>query len=344
MRLVVTGGAGFIGSQFIRAWSAWHPADSVTNIDALTYAGSQDRLAELARGERYRFCRADIGDGQAIGPLLEGCETLVHFAAETHVDRSIADAAPFLRTNVEGTYVLLQQARARGVKRFVHISTDEVYGPVLDGAVDERAPLSPRSPYAASKAAADLLVQAYRDTYGLPTIVVRPTNIFGPWQLPEKFIPLCITNGCEGLPLPMYGDGQQRRAWLYVSDFCEALRAILERGPVGSVYNVGSGHERANLDTARAILSLLGRSEELIRFVADRPGHDRRYAMQDAAIHALGWQPRVSFEQGLHDTVTWYHEHAEWWRPLAQRLRQDPHHWLDRAAWAGAGAPSGAGR
>lgn len=344
MRLVVTGGAGFLGSHFIRSWLAWQPDGQVTNVDALTYAGSPARLADVARSARYRFCQADVSDGQAIGPLLEGCDTVVHFAAETHVDRSIVDAAPFLRTNIEGTYVLLQQARAHGVKRFIHISTDEVYGPVLSGAVDERAPLSPRSPYAASKAAADLLVQAYRDTYGLPAIVVRPTNIFGPWQLPEKFIPLCITNGCEGLPVPIYGDGQQRRAWLHVSDFCEALRVILECGAIGLIYNVGSGREQPNLEVARAVLTALDRPAELLQFVADRPGHDRRYAMDDANARALGWQPRLSFEQGLRETMDWYRGHTEWWSPLAQQLRQDPDHWLDRAARAGARAPSRADR
>jgi len=340
MRVLVTGGAGFIGSHFIRSWLARHPGDAVVNLDGLTYAGRRDRLADLEQRQGYRFIQGDICQGDVVRQALEGCQAVVHFAAETHVDRSIANAAPFLRTNVEGTSILLQSACEQRVKRFVHLSTDEIYGPVLNGAVDEQAHLSPRSPYAASKAAGDLLVQAFRATYGLPSIVVRPTNIFGPGQFPEKFIPLCITNGVEGLPVPVYGDGQQRRAWLFVEDLCEALQVVIERGQVGQVYNVASGHEQTNLDTARMILSLLGQSDQLIRFVEDRLGHDRRYAMTDAKLRALGWRPGTSFERGLAKTVAWYRDHPTWWRPLKARLREDPYHWLNRPSRPGPHQPS----
>ena len=336
MRLLVTGGAGFIGSHFIRSWLVNYPTDEVVNLDLLTYAGSRERLVDIEGSFHYRFVQGDIREPKALGAALEGVQVVVHFAAETHVDRSITNAAPFLRTNVEGTFMLLQAAHASGVKRFVHVSTDEVYGPVPVGAVDEDAPLAPRSPYAASKAAGDLLVQAFHETYQLPTVVVRPTNIFGPAQLPEKFIPLIITNALEQLPVPVYGDGQQRRGWLFIEDLCDALRVLVEQGEVGQVYNVGSGHEQANLETVQQLLTLMGASPDLIHFVADRPAHDRRYAMRDERVRALGWRPQTSFEDGLNRTIAWYREHAEWWQPLARKLREDPYHWLNRPARSGA--------
>ena len=342
MRILVTGGAGFIGSHLIRSWLASHPSDEVVNLDLLTYAGSRERLADVEGSRHYRFVQGDIRQPKTVGQAMEGVQVVVHFAAETHVDRSITDAAPFLRTNVEGTYTLLQAAQAVGVKRFVHLSTDEVYGPVMEGAIDEGAALSPRSPYAASKAAGDLLVQAFRHTYGLPTMVVRPTNIFGPAQFPEKFISLTITNGLGQLPIPIYGDGQQRRGWLFIDDLCEALRVLIERGAVGEIYNVGSGCEQANLETAQQILSLLGASSDLLQFVADRPAHDRRYAMRDEKLRALGWQPGTSFDAGLKRTIDWYREHGDWWRPLARKLREDPYHWLNRSSGSGAEQALGA--
>jgi dTDP-glucose 4,6-dehydratase len=341
-RFLVTGGAGFIGSHFIRSWLARHPADQIVNLDLLTYAGSCSRLADIEGVSQYQFFQGDICDPGVVRQAMRECAVVVHCAAETHVDRSITNAAPFLRTNVEGTYVLLQEAQARGVSRFIHVSTDEVYGPILDGVADEQAPLSPRSPYAASKAAADLLVQAFHHTHRLPAIVVRPANIFGPAQFPEKFIPLCITNSCDGLPTPIYGDGQQQRAWLYVDDLCHALQRVIERGAVGAIYNVAGGHEQANLETAKTILSLLGRSAGLIRHVTDRPGHDRRYAMSDAKLRTLGWQPETRFDEGLSKTIQWYGEHPDWWRPLAQRLREDSYHWLNRSARPSAHQASGA--
>ncbi len=340
MKLLVTGGAGFIGSHFIRAWLGAHPADAVVNLDRLTYAGSPQRLADVESRPGYTFVRGDVCDARAVRQAIDGCEAVVHFAAETHVDRSITDAVPFLRTNVEGTVVLLEAACAARVRRFLHVSTDEVYGPVPSGAVDEHAPLAPRSPYAASKAAADLLAQAYHATHGLPIIIARPTNIFGPWQLPEKFIPLCITNCCDGLPVPIYGDGQQRRSWLFVADACQALSLLLEQGISGGIYNLAGGQEQANLDTARRIVDGIGASPDCLQRVADRPGHDRRYAMQDAKLRALGWQPATPFEAGLADTIRWYRAHEAWWRPLVTRLREDPYHWLNRPARPGAPAPA----
>ncbi|MBI3011318.1 MAG: dTDP-glucose 4,6-dehydratase [Candidatus Omnitrophica bacterium] len=342
MKFLVTGGAGFIGSDFIRSWMAHHPTDEIVNLDRLTYAGSRARLAEIEGEGRYTFIEGDICEPQIVEQAMAGCETVVHFAAETHVDRSITDAAPFIRTNVEGTHVLLQQAHAQGAQRFIFLSTDEVYGPVLDGAVDEQAPLSPRSPYAASKAAGDLLAQAFHKTCRLPVIVVRPTNIYGPGQFPEKFIPLCITNALEGLPIPVYGDGQQRRAWLFAADLYDALDVMIRRGAVGEIYNVAGGMEQANLEVAKAILALLGRSQGLLELVTDRPGHDRRYAMDDAKLRALGWRPQVSFERGLRETVDWYRARTDWWRPLAQRLREDSYHWLNRAARSSPPQASGA--
>jgi len=341
MKLLVTGGAGFIGSHVVRLWLTRRPSDELINLDLLTYAGSQARLADVEQRPNYRFIQADICDPGAVERAIDGCELVIHCAAETHVDRSITNAVPFLRTNVEGTHVLLRAAQASSVKRFIHLSTDEIYGPVPTGAVDERAPLSPSSPYAASKAAADLLAQAFWKTHGLPVIVVRPTNIFGPAQFPEKFIPLCIANGLDGLRLPIYGDGRQRRAWLFVADMCEALQVIVERGEVGQAYNVAGGTEQANLDTARMILAALGRSPELVECVADRPGHDVRYAMDDRKLRALGWRPEVAFDRALTETVGWYRKHESWWRPLARKLREDPYHWLNRPAGSGAREPSG---
>jgi len=335
MRLLVTGGAGFIGSHFVRAWLREHPGDDIVNLDALTYAGHTSRLDDLATHSRYRFVRGDIGDAAQVRAALQGCEAVVHFAAETHVDRSITDASAFLRTNVEGTHRLLMAATEARVAKFVHVSTDEVYGPVLQGAADEAAPLAPKSPYAASKAAGDLLAQACAATYGLPVVVVRPTNIYGPGQMLEKLIPLCITNALDGQRIPVYGDGQQRRGWLFVDDACRAVATVLEHGRVGGIYNIGSGHEQANLEIVKQVLRLAGGVEALIQFVADRPGHDRRYALRDDKLRALGWRPSVAFEQGLASTIAWYRAHEAWWRPLARTLREDPYHWLNRAARSG---------
>jgi len=353
MKLLVTGGAGFIGSHLMRRWSAFHPDDSIVNLDALTYAGTLERLVEAddsllrepleAHPGHRQFIKGDVCDPAKVREALEGVDVVIHCAAETHVDRSITNTAPFIRTNVEGTRVLLEQVRLQPVKRFLYISTDEVYGPILQGAVDEQAPLRPQSPYAASKAAADLLVQAFHATFGLPVIIARPTNVFGISQLPEKFIPLCIMNAIEGRPLPLYGDGQQRRCWLFVDDLCDALMAIAAQGTIGQIYNIGSGCEQTNLETARQILAALPATTSQIQFVADRPGHDRRYSIDDTKLRTLlGWKPGTLFPDGLRQTIEWYDKFRGLWLPITQRLREDPYHWLNRPARSSAHQPSGA--
>ncbi len=318
-RLLVTGGAGFIGSNFIRWILAKDPALEVVNLDKLTYAGNTANLKELESSPRYRFLRGDVADSPVVEEAMRGCDAVVHFAAETHVDRSIADAAVFLRTNVQGTCALLEAARHGHVRRFVQISTDEVYGSLEDGEAAEESPILPNSPYAASKAAADHLVRAYHATYSVPALVVRGSNNFGPYQFPEKFLPLLITNALEGKPLPLYGDGLYTREWLFVEDFCEAIGLILERGEVGQVYNVGSGDRRVNLDAAAWILERTGQPRTLVHHVTDRLGHDRRYAISSHKVRALGWAPRYRFEEGLEKTLQWYRAHEAWWKPLKQR-------------------------
>jgi len=335
MKLLVTGGAGFIGSHFVRIWLDGHPDDEIVTLDRLAYAGVCDTVDELRGHPRHRFVQGDICDAGTVAAAMAGCDAVVHFAAETHVDRSITNPAPFVRTNVEGTQVLLRGAVDAKLRRFLHVSTDEVYGPILEGEHTEQAPLKPRSPYAASKAAGDLMVRAFQETYQLPVVTVRPTNAYGPRQFPEKFIPLSITNAMQDRPLGIYGDGLQRRRWLHVEDLCRGVACVFERGALGEVYNIGSPAERTNLDVARALLTMLKKPAELIRFVADRPGHDRRYGMDDRRLAALGWRPEIGFEEGLERTIAWYRDHPGWWQPLAERLREDSYHWLNRAAGAG---------
>ena len=321
MRILVTGGAGFIGSNFVRWLLAREPQTEVVNLDKLTYAGNPENLKEWEGNPRHRFVRGDVADPSCVESALEGCEAVVHFAAETHVDRSITDAAQFLRTNVLGTHELLEAARRKGVRRYLQISTDEVYGSLPTGAADEESPLAPNSPYAASKAAADHLVRAYHVTYGLPAIVVRASNNYGPRQFPEKFLPLLITNALENKELPIYGDGQYVREWLFVEDFCEAIHLLLKEGEPGQIYNVGSGHHQVNLQVAGQILARLKRPPTLLRHVQDRPGHDRRYAIRSEKVRSLGWKPRHSFEEGLEATLAWYRANEAWWRPLKEALR-----------------------
>lgn len=322
LRLLVTGGMGFIGSNFVRYALRSRPGWSITNLDKLTYAGNPANLADVEAGEgeaRYWHVRGDIADADLVSRLCgDGVDVVVNFAAESHVDRSILDAAPFLQTNVLGTGVLLDAGRRVGVRRFVHVSTDEVYGPAPDGvAFTEEAPLHPTSPYAASKAAADLLCLAFHRTHGVPVVIVRATNNYGPYQYPEKFIPLAITNALENTPVPIYGDGQQVRDWLYVEDHCEALCRLVEAGVPGEVYNVAGGASLTNQDLAVRLLQLLDRPVSLLRFVTDRPAHDRRYALDDAKIRAaLGYSPTWTLERGLEATVRWYVDHPQWWRPI----------------------------
>ena len=314
MKLLVTGGAGFIGSNFIR-YLLSRRGFQVVNFDLLTYAGNLQNLAGLQAGDNYRFIRGDIASREQVaGALDPGIDAIVHFAAESHVDRSILDASAFVRTNVLGTQNLLETARRQGISRFIQVSTDEVYGSLPGGGkFTEDSPLAPNSPYAASKAAADLLARAYHRTYGLAVVTTRCGNNYGPHQFPEKLIPLMVSNALDDEPLPLYGDGLYTRDWIHVLDHCRALEAILLEGRDGAVYNIGADGERTNLEVARRILGILGKSEDLISFVADRPAHDRRYAVDSSRLRLeLGWSPRIRFEEGLDETVRWYRDHPQW--------------------------------
>jgi dTDP-glucose 4,6-dehydratase len=320
MRLLVTGGCGFIGANFIRAHLREFPDDFVVNLDVLTYAGNPENLADVEEHSRYGFIRGDIADAKLVGALFDenGFDAVVNFAAESHVDRSIEDPQLFLRTNILGTQVLLDAARRHNVSRFLQVSTDEVYGSLgSEGAFSETTPLSPRSPYSASKAAADMLVQAYHHTFNMPVLITRCSNNYGPHQYPEKLLPLTIINALHDRELPVYGDGMQRREWLHVSDHCRAVEMVLKHGRFGEVYNVGGVNEKPNLEVLRAMLKLVGKPESLIRHVTDRPGHDRRYAIDATKIRCeLGWEPQLSFEDGLALTVKWYLENRSWWEKI----------------------------
>lgn len=315
MKLLVTGGAGFIGSNFIRHMLIARPGVHIVNFDKLTYAGNPESLSDLADDARYRFVRGDITDPAALADLFAaGFDALVNFAAETHVDRSIEDASPFLRTNVGGVLCLLEAARKTKLPRFVHISTDEVYGSApANASFTEATLLDPRSPYAASKAAADHFVAAYANTYGVSAIVLRCTNNYGPFQFPEKLIPLMIANAQEDKPLPIYGDGMQERDWLFVEDYCRAIALAVEQGKIGEVYNVSAGAPVPNLRVVRTILKHLGKPETLLHYVKDRPGHDRRYALDSSKIQReLGWKPLVAFDEGIRRTIDWYCSNESW--------------------------------
>jgi dTDP-glucose 4,6-dehydratase len=315
LKVLVTGGAGFIGSNFVRFLLHARPDVEVVNFDKLTYAGNPESLADVTHHPRYRFVLGDITDRKAVAGLFrDGFHVVVHFAAETHVDRSIEDASPFLQTNILGTQCLLEAARGFPKMRFIHISTDEVYGSAPAGvAFKEDSGLDPRSPYAASKASAEHFVSAYGNTYGIPSIILRCTNNFGPFQFPEKLIPLMIANATEDKPLPIYGDGLQERDWLFVEDHCRAIDLVIDKAAPGSIYNVSSGVSQPNLKIVRTILQILGKPESLIQSVEDRLGHDRRYALDSSIIRReLGWTPRVSFEAGLCKTIEWYRANSEW--------------------------------
>jgi dTDP-glucose 4,6-dehydratase len=314
-RLLVTGGAGFIGSNFIRYFLRNYPRASVLNLDKLTYAGNLDNLLDVQGHPNYQFVRGDICDPSLVKGLLDqSFDAVVHFAAESHVDRSIADAQQFVLTNVLGTYTLLDAARRKGVQRFLHVSTDEVYGSLSPERIaSEDAPLRPTSPYAASKAASDLLVFSFWRTYRFPAIITRSSNNYGPCQFPEKLIPLIITNALEGRRLPVYGDGLNERDWIHVEDHCAALDQVLRAGQPGEIYNIAAGKPVTNLELVRSLLKILGTSEDLIEFVQDRPAHDRRYALNtDKICRELGWRPAIELEQGLARTVEWYRTHSEW--------------------------------
>jgi dTDP-glucose 4,6-dehydratase len=315
-RLLVTGGAGFIGSAFVRRVLERHADVSVTVLDKLTYAGNLANLEPIATDPRYRFVHGDIADAALVEELAPTVDAIVNFAAESHVDRSIEQPDAFIQTDVYGTFVLLEAARRHGHQRYLQVSTDEVYGHVPEGSSAEADPLRPRSPYSASKAGGDLLVGAYHATYGMPTLLTRASNNFGPYQYPEKVIPLFITNAVDDEPLPLYGDGLQIRDWLYVDDHCDALETVLARGEPGAKYNVGAGNELTNLDLTRAILQLMGRPMSLVRSVPDRAGHDRRYSVDASSLRGLGWSPAHTFTDALRLTVEWYVEREDWWRPL----------------------------
>ncbi len=321
MRWLVTGGLGFIGSHFIRLALARLPELEIVNLDAITYAGNPANLADVAGGPRYRFLKGDIRDRAAVREALSGgADAIVNFAAETHVDRSIADPEAFLRTDVLGAFVLLEAARELAILRYLQVSTDEVYGEVREGESLESDPLRPRSPYAASKAGADLQALAYHATYGTPVLVTRGCNTYGPNQYPEKIVPLFVTNLLDDLPVPLYGDGEQIRDWLYVEDHALAILRVLESGRIGEVYNVGAGSPRTNVELTRMLVRGCGRSMQThVRHVTDRLGHDRRYAVNAEKMHALGWKPRVGLEEGIATTIDWYRRNESWWRPLRER-------------------------
>jgi len=317
MNLLVTGGAGFIGSNFIRYILKKYPHYKVINLDKLTYCGNLDNLRDVADNPNYGFVRGDICDKKIVDRLVSRKpDVIVNFAAETHVDRSIHKPQQFIKTDVLGTQILLEAAKKYQINLFCHISTDEVYGAIEKGSFYEESPLRPANPYSASKAGGELMVWAYYKTFGLPVVIVRPSNNFGPYQYPEKLIPLFITNLLEDKKVPLYGDGQQVRDWLYVIDNCTAIDFILHYGQIGEIYNIGAGNEKTNLEVTRIILNYLGKDESYIEYVKDRPGHDRRYSLDWTKIRKLGWRPRYEFEEAVAKTVQWYLDNRQWWEKI----------------------------
>jgi len=313
-RLLVTGGAGFLGSAFVRQRLAADPEVLITVLDKLTYAGSEDNLAEVRRDSRLRFVQGDICDAAVVDKLAAEADGIVNFAAETHVDRSLLDAGAFVQTDVYGTYVLLEAVRKRRLARFLQVSTDEVYGHIKEGKSHETDPLLPRSPYAATKAAAEMLVRSYHASFNLPVVISRGANSYGPYQFPEKIVPLFITNALQDLPLPLYGKGAAVRDYIYVDDHVEAIARVLWKGESGEAYNIGGGNEVSGVQVADAVLSLCGKPGSLRHFVQDRPGHDYRYALETSRIRRLGWLAQTAFRDGLSLTVEWYRRHEDWWR------------------------------
>jgi dTDP-glucose 4,6-dehydratase len=340
VKLLVTGGAGFIGSNFVRYMLAKHPDYQLVNLDKLTYAGNLDNLSDVEDHANYQFVRGDVCDIDLVNGIVEAdINAIVHFAAESHVDRSIYDPSIFVKTNVLGTQVLLESALKFKIDRFIQVSTDEVYGSLgKEGSSTETSPLLPNSPYSASKASADLLVRSYFETFGIPAIITRCTNNYGPYQFPEKLIPLFITNALFDQELPIYGDGLYVRDWIFVEDHCKALDVVLHKGKVGEIYNIGGGNERTNLEITHLILKSIGKPESLIKHVKDRPAHDRRYSLDCSKIKAeLSWQPETSFEKGISKTVDWYTSHQEWWQRIksGEYLKYYEKHYLRRDSYRG---------
>lgn len=316
MNILVTGGAGFIGSNFIRYMLGKDPDCYITNLDKLTYCGNLENLANIENMPNYRFVRGDVADAEPVERAIRGADCVINFAAETHVDRSITGASEFIRTDTYGTYVLLEAARKNKIKRFLQISTDEVYGSIPAGAASEEDRLNPSNPYSASKAGADLLARSYYVTYDFPVIILRPSNNFGPYQYPEKLIPLFITNALMDMPMPLYGDGMNVRDWLYVEDTCRAIDTVLRDGKVGEIYNISGGAKKTNIEIARIILRELGKPEGLMNFVKDRPGHDRRYSVDGAKLEQLGFARKFEFEDAMKRTIDWYRQNRQWWEKI----------------------------
>ncbi len=316
MRILVTGGCGFIGSNFIREMLKKYPAYKIVNIDKLTYCGNPDNLRDIEGNNRYAFIKGDICDKKAVEAAIKSCDAVINFAAESHVDRSIEDASAFIRTNIQGVYVLLEAAKKHNIKRFIQISTDETYGSIRKGSFKETSFLHPNSPYSAAKAGGDHLALAYYTTFKLPVIVTRSSNNFGPYQYPEKVIPLFITNLLANKKVPLYGDGMNVRDWLHVVDNCDAIDLILHKGKIGEIYNIGGSFEIPNIELTKIILKLIGKTDKMICYVPDRLGHDRRYSLDSAKIKKLGWQPSKNFNAAIKETINWYKANTTWWQKL----------------------------
>lgn len=316
INLLITGGAGFIGSNFVRYWLERHPGDKITVLDALTYAGHLENLEDVWDDPRFAFVKGDIRSAEDVAKPIADADIVVNFAAESHVDRSIAEPEAVLNTNVLGVMTLLEAAKKGGVEKFIQISTDEVYGDITEGSSKETDPISPNSPYSAGKAGGELLARAYFRTYGVPVIVTRGSNTYGPYQQPEKLVPLFISNALEGKPLPVYGDGKQVRDWLHVLDHCSGVETAIEKGEPGEIYNIGGSNERTNIEITKLILEVTGKDESLINYVQDRPGHDRRYSLDSTKLLELGWKKTHPFEEGMRETIRWYMDNQDWWRKI----------------------------
>lgn len=316
MKILVTGGCGFIGSNFIRYMLKKYSAYKIVNLDKLTYCGNPDNLKDIEGDKRYAFIKGDICDKKIVDKIIKDCDTVINFAAESHVDRSISDASEFIRTNIQGVYVLLEAAKRHNIKRFIQISTDETYGSIRKGSFKETSPLHPNSPYSAAKAGGDHLAMAYYRTFKTPVIVTRSSNNFGPYQYPEKVIPLFITNLLENKKVPLYGDGMNVRDWLYVTDNCTAIDLVLHKGKIGEVYNIGASFEIPNIELAKIILKNLGKTDKMINYVSDRLGHDRRYSLDSSKVRKLGWQPSKDFNTAIKETINWYKANTTWWQKL----------------------------